>query len=104
MSLKHPLPSSQSNFAQTFRQLCRVVPVGALPEMKERVQLTVKKMEILSEGLLGPNLVLARELAQRSLMLLDRYDVFKDYQKALCVGALLYFLAQKDLKGLAVNL
>lgn len=100
---------SKSNCAKRFREYdlpeqiecrflsyCEPHPTEAPPVLRKLVTNTVIALAAFSDTVLGPNLHLAQELAERYYILLDHYHSFADDKRVLIAAAIKYFSKEND--------
>lgn len=94
---EHKLPKFPEHVIPTFRQLSEeAMDLEGIPGLREGVGAYLAKLEDLLHKQPQINIDLARTLAERSNMLLDKYESFDEEQQKLAIGAVLYFIHYDD--------
>lgn len=75
--------------------MCKNVDAQHLPLLERKIEEWVAQLSLL-DGYLGPNLKVARALAECSLMLVSELKNLVGEQQALAVGAILYLTYKND--------
>ena len=96
MRAKYPLPAHPPRLSSVFQKLCQVVDEEELPAILKRVEQTAESQAPKGDEFLGPNEKYAAQLARCAKIILDQYDDYNDEEKGLAIGAVMYFIAEKD--------
>ncbi|MFN8391699.1 MAG: hypothetical protein U0136_15530 [Bdellovibrionota bacterium] len=94
MKLSPPTPNPEVE--ATFERLAEPYPVDYLPQIESFVSEALFRLQSYTDEYLGPNLKVARQLAERSRTLLKKYPSLDESQRALVVGAVRYFIIMMD--------
>lgn len=93
---KSELPCFPENVEPWFRELCQVVPIEELGELRcsiDKFLLAVRKSSELNANV---DLEVAERCSAAMQLLLDRYVELDDEGKGLVVGAIRYFTTDDD--------
>ena len=93
---KFPFPTFPPTIQETFRKLASVVTQEDIHELSTRLTQTVRMIAARDERQHSGLGVASRRIAQRCEMMLERYPQFKEREQALIVGAVRYFILQRD--------
>jgi len=93
---KIELPGTPSEVATTFLNLCRSFPLEAIPQLTQAVSATVDKFDQTKDSYLGPDIHIVHLISEQINFLLDNYQNYSDEQQQLIVGAVRFFIIEKD--------
>lgn len=93
----YELPKTPPELRTTFEHLCRSFPPDCIPELRMGVHAALERLSHLKDSYLGPNLELAQDIARRVYYLIENYQSFPPEKHHLIVGAIRYFMIEKDI-------
>ncbi len=93
---KYPFPEFPESIQETFSKLARRVSEDEVHELSTRLTQTVRMIAARDERHHSGLGAASRRIAQSCEMLLSRYHHFKEREQALIVGAVRYFILQRD--------
>lgn len=93
---RYSLPPSPAEVTVTLEKFCRSPIDLPIADLKKHVDSALERLQVYTHSVLGPNLNIAHELAERCHYLLDHYDTYSSDKQALIRGAVRYFVVQHD--------
>ena len=93
---KHKLPRFPHTVIPTFRNLCEVLPDEDVEKLLPQLDTHLLELEETAKSNPNVNIVLGRELSERSRYLLTHYPEFGKKEKSLILGAIRYFAHAQD--------
>ncbi|MCB0343482.1 MAG: DUF1232 domain-containing protein [Bdellovibrionales bacterium] len=93
---KYPFPEFPTKIRETFGKLAQELPDDEVHDLNTRLTQTIRMFAARDERYQSGLMSTSLRIAQVCETLLSRYDNFKKRERELIVGAVRYFILQRD--------